>query len=42
MKMITLEGTRRSLETMQHEIELEESVRAAAERSLRRMFELSD
>jgi quinolinate synthase len=42
MKMITLEGTLRSLETMEHEIELEESVRAAAERSLRRMFELSD
>jgi quinolinate synthase len=42
MKMITLEGTLRSLETMQHEIELEEPVRAAAERSLRRMFELSN
>jgi quinolinate synthase len=42
MKMITLEGTLRSLETMQYEIELEESVRVAAERSLRRMFELSN
>ena len=41
MKMITLEGTLRSLETMQHEIVLDEEVRAAAERSLRRMFELS-
>jgi len=41
MKMITLEGTLRSLETMQYEIELEEDVRAAAERSLRRMFELT-
>jgi quinolinate synthase len=42
MKMITLEGTLRALETMEHQIELEESVRAAAERSLRRMFELSN
>jgi quinolinate synthase len=41
MKMITLEGTLRSLETMQHEIVLDEEVRVAAERSLRRMFELS-
>jgi quinolinate synthase len=41
MKMITLEGTLRSLETMRHEITLDEDVRAAAERSLRRMFELS-
>lgn len=40
MKMITLEGTLQSLETMQHAIELEEPVRQAAERSLRRMFEL--
>ena len=40
MKMITLEGTLRSLETMQYEITLDEDVRAAAERSLRRMFEL--
>jgi quinolinate synthase len=42
MKMITLEGTLRALENMEHQIELEESVRAAAERSLRRMFELSN
>jgi quinolinate synthase len=41
MKMITLEGTLRSLQTMSHEIELEEEVRVGAERSLRRMFELS-
>lgn len=41
MKMITLEGTLRSLETMTHRIELDEGVRVAAERSLRRMLELS-
>ena len=41
MKMITLEGTLRSLERMEHEIVLEEGVRAGAERSLRRMLELS-
>jgi quinolinate synthase len=41
MKMITLDGTLRSLETMTHQIELEENVRAGAERSLRRMLELS-
>jgi quinolinate synthase len=41
MKMITLEGTLRSLETMTHRIELEETVRASAERSLRRMLELT-
>jgi len=41
MKMITLEGTLRSLETMQHEIVLDEDVRVGAERSLRRMFELT-
>jgi len=41
MKMITLEGTLRSLERMEHEITLAEDVRAGAERSLRRMLELS-
>jgi quinolinate synthase len=41
MKMITLEGTLRSLQEMRHEIVLDEEVRAGAERSLRRMFELS-
>jgi quinolinate synthase len=41
MKMITLDGTLRSLETMTHRIELDETVRANAERSLRRMLELS-
>ena len=41
MKMITLESTERSLEKMQFKIELEESVRVGAERSLRRMLELS-
>jgi len=41
MKMITLEGTLRSLERMEHEIELDEDVRVGAERSLRRMLELS-
>jgi quinolinate synthase len=42
MKMITLEGTLRSLERMEHEIVLEESVRLGAERSLRRMLELTE
>ena len=41
MKMITLEGTRRSLERGEYEVVLDEPVRAAAERSLRRMLELS-
>ncbi len=41
MKMITLEGTLRSLEEMSHPIELDEDVRAGAERSLKRMLELS-
>ncbi|MDX2166180.1 MAG: quinolinate synthase NadA [Deltaproteobacteria bacterium] len=41
MKMITLEATERSLETMQFAIELDETVRQGAERSLRRMLELS-
>ena len=41
MKMITLDGTLRSLETMTHRIELDETLRANAERSLRRMLELS-
>lgn len=41
MKMITLQGTLASLEEMQHEILLEEDVRQGAERSLRRMLELS-
>jgi quinolinate synthase len=41
MKMITLDGTLRSLETMTHRIELDEPVRVGAERSLRRMLELS-
>ena len=42
MKMITLEGVGRSLERMEHEIVLDEAVRAGAERSLRRMLELSN
>ncbi|MBX3027603.1 quinolinate synthase NadA [bacterium] len=41
MKMITLESTQRALERMQHRIELSDSVRQGAERSLRRMLELS-
>jgi len=41
MKMITLEGTQHALERMEHEIVLPEEVRAGAERSLRRMLELS-
>jgi quinolinate synthase len=42
MKMITLDGTLRSLERMEHEIILDEAVRVGAERSLRRMLELSN
>ena len=42
MKMITLDSTLRALERMQHEIVLDEAVRAGAERSLRRMLELSN
>ncbi len=41
MKMITLESTLDSLRHMRFAIELDEEVRAAAERSLLRMFELS-
>lgn len=41
MKMITLEDTLTSLEEMKHPIELDEEVRVGAERSLRRMLELS-
>ncbi len=41
MKMITLESTERALEKMQFAIELDETVRLGAERSLRRMLELS-
>jgi quinolinate synthase len=41
MKMITLDATLHSLESMQYRIELDESVRVGAERSLRRMLELS-
>ena len=42
MKMITLDSTQQALERMQHEIVLDEAVRAGAERSLRRMLELSN
>jgi len=41
MKMISLDGTLRTLETMQHRIELDETVRVNAARSLQRMLELS-
>jgi quinolinate synthase len=41
MKMITLDGTLHALQTMTHTIELDETVRVNAERSLRRMLELS-
>ncbi len=41
MKMITLDSTLLSLERMQFEVLLEEDVRQGAERSLRRMLELS-
>jgi quinolinate synthase len=42
MKMITLDSTERALDRMQYEIVLDEAVRAGAERSLRRMLELSN
>ncbi len=42
MKMITIEGTRDALERMEYEVVLPEEVRAGAERSLRRMLELSN
>jgi quinolinate synthase len=41
MKMITLESTLGSLEQMQYEVVLDDDVRTGAERSLRRMLELS-
>jgi len=41
MKMITLEDTLQSLEEMRYPIELDEDVRLGAERSLKRMLELS-
>lgn len=41
MKMITIEETLRSLEELQPEIVLSEEVRSGAERSIRRMFELT-
>lgn len=41
MKMITLDDTLLALKEMRYPIELEESVRAGAARSLRRMLELS-
>ena len=41
MKMITLESTEYALQHMVHEIVLDEDIRAGAERSLRRMLELS-
>jgi quinolinate synthase len=41
MKMISLDGALHSLERMEHEIVLDEEVRVNAERSLRRMLELS-
>ncbi len=41
MKMITIEDTIRALETLEPEITLPEDVRAGAERSIRRMFELT-
>ncbi len=41
MKMITLDGVRESLESMRYEVTLDEEVRRGAERSLRRMLELS-
>jgi quinolinate synthase len=42
MKMITIEDTLHALERTQHEIVLDEAVRAGAERSVRRMLELSN
>lgn len=41
MKMITLDATERALEHLQFPIALDETVRQGAERSLRRMLELS-
>ncbi|MBI3782160.1 MAG: quinolinate synthase NadA [Deltaproteobacteria bacterium] len=41
MKMITLEGTLVALEQMKFQVDLDEDVRVGAERSLRRMLELS-
>jgi len=41
MKMITIEGTLAALQNVQYEVILDEDVRIAAERSLRRMLELS-
>ncbi len=41
MKMITLEATERALERMEFEVTLDEEIRQGAERSLRRMLELS-
>lgn len=41
MKMITIEDVVRSLETLQYEITLPEDVRINAERSIKRMFELT-
>ncbi len=41
MKMITLDNVLKSLETLQPEITLPEDVQAGAERSIRRMFELT-
>jgi quinolinate synthase len=39
MKMITLEDTLDALAKMRHRVELDEDVRAGAERALRRMLE---
>jgi quinolinate synthase len=41
MKMITLEATERALAERRYEVTLDEAVRQGAERSLRRMLELS-
>lgn len=41
MKMITLDEVLKSLETLQPEINLPEDIRRGAERSIRRMFELT-
>jgi quinolinate synthase len=41
MQMSSLDGALHSLERMEHEIVLDEEVRVNAERSLRRMLELS-
>jgi quinolinate synthase len=40
MKMITLDGALESLETLKHEIVIEEGVRSGAQRALQRMLEL--